>query len=183
MNCSTPGLPCPLPTPGVHPNPCPSSWWYHPTILSSVIPFSSAPQSFPSSESFQISQLFASSGQSIGISSSASLLPMNTQVWSLYDGLVGSPCSPRAFQESSPTPQFKSINSSVLTFFTVQLSHPYMTAGKTIALTRQTFVGKILSLLFIFFIFYFFEDAAGFICSSLLLLLSRFSRVRLCATP
>ena len=74
--------PCPSPTPGVHPNPCPSSWWYHPTVLSSVVPFSSAPQSFPSSGSFQISQLFASSGQSIRISASTSVLPMNTQDWS-----------------------------------------------------------------------------------------------------
>ena len=64
----------------------------------------------------------------------------------IYDGLVGSPCSPRDSQESSPTPQFKTINSSV--FFIVQLSHPYMATGKTIALTRQTFVGKVMSLLF-----------------------------------
>ena len=63
------------------------------------------------------------------------------------DLLVGSPCSPRDSQESSPTPQFKSINSLVLSFFIVQLSHPYMTTGKTIALTRQTFVGKVMSLL------------------------------------
>ena len=66
----------------------------------------------------------------------------------LYDGLVGSPCSPRDFQESSPTPQFKSISSSVLSFFIVQLSHPYMTTGKTIALTRWTFVDKVMSVLF-----------------------------------
>ena len=66
----------------------------------------------------------------------------------LEDWLFGSPCSPRESQESSPTPQFKSINSSVLSFFIVQLSHPYMTTEKTIALTRQTFVGKVISLLF-----------------------------------
>ena len=65
-----------------------------------------------------------------------------------YNGLVGSPCSPRDSQESSPTSQFKSINSLVLSFFIVQLSHPYMTTGKTIALTRWTFVGKVMSLLF-----------------------------------
>ena len=65
----------------------------------------------------------------------------------LQNGLVGPPCSPRDSQESSPTPQFKSINSSVLSFFTVQLSHPYMTTGKTIALTRWTLVGKVMSLL------------------------------------
>ena len=62
--------------------------------------------------------------------------------------MFGSPCSPRDSQESSPTPEFKSINSLVLTFFIVQLSHPYMTTGKTIALTRQIFSGKIMSLLF-----------------------------------
>ena len=66
----------------------------------------------------------------------------------LQNGLVGSPCSSRDSQESSPTPQFKSINSSVLSFYIVQLSHPYMTTGKTIALTSQTFVGKVMSLLF-----------------------------------
>ena len=74
--------PCPLPTPGVHTNPCPSSRWCHPTISSSVIPFSSRFQSFPASGSFQMSQLFASGGQSIGVSASTSVLPMNTQDWS-----------------------------------------------------------------------------------------------------
>ena len=71
--------PCPSPTPGVHPNPCPSSWRCHPTISSSVVPFSSCPQSFPASGSFQMSQLFVSGGQSIGVSASTSVLPMNTQ--------------------------------------------------------------------------------------------------------
>ena len=65
----------------------------------------------------------------------------------LYDGLVGSSCSPRDSQESSPTPQFKSINSLALSFI-VQLSHPYMTSGKTIALTRRTFVSKVITLIF-----------------------------------
>ena len=74
--------PCPSPTPGVYPNPCPLSRWCHPTISSSVIPFSSCLQSFPASGSFQMSQLFASCGQSIGVSASASVLPMNTQGWS-----------------------------------------------------------------------------------------------------
>ena len=74
--------PCPSPTPGVHPNPCPSSWWCHPNISSSVIPFFSCPQSFPASGSFPMSQLFALGGQSIGFSASTSVLPMNTQVWS-----------------------------------------------------------------------------------------------------
>ena len=74
--------PCPSPTPGVHPNTCPLSWWCHPTISSSVIPFSSCPQSFPASWSFQMSQLFASGSQNIGVSASTSVLPMNTQDWS-----------------------------------------------------------------------------------------------------
>ena len=73
--------PCPSPTPGVHPNPCPLSRWSHPTISSSVIPFSSCSQSFPASGSFQMSQLFASGGQSISISAWASVLPMNIQDW------------------------------------------------------------------------------------------------------
>ena len=99
---------CPSPTPGVHPNPCPLSLWCHPTISSSVVPFSSCPQSFPASGSFQMIQPFASGGQSIGVSASIPVLPMNTQDWS--------PCSPRDSQESSPRPQFKSISSSVLSF-------------------------------------------------------------------
>ena len=74
--------PCPSPTPGVHPNPCPSSRWCHPTISPSVVPFSSCPQSFPASESFPMSQLFASGSRSIGVSASTSVLPMNTQDWS-----------------------------------------------------------------------------------------------------
>ena len=74
--------PCPTPTPGVHPNPCPSSRWYHPTISSSVVPFSSCPQSFPASGYFPMSQFFSSGGQSIGVSASTSVLPMNTQDWS-----------------------------------------------------------------------------------------------------
>ena len=74
--------PCPSPTPRVHPNPCPLSRWCHPTISSSVVPFSSCPQSFSASGSFQMSQLFASGGHSIRVSASASVLPMNTQDWS-----------------------------------------------------------------------------------------------------
>ena len=73
---------CPSPTPRVHPNSCPLSQWCHPTISSSVVPFSSCLQSFPASGSFQMSQLFASSGQSTGVSASTSVLPMNTQDWS-----------------------------------------------------------------------------------------------------
>ena len=74
--------PCPSPTPGMHTNPCPLSRWCHPTLSSSVVPFSSCPQSFPASGSFPMSQLFASGGQSIGVSASTSVLPMNTQDWS-----------------------------------------------------------------------------------------------------
>ena len=74
--------PCPSPTPGVHLNPCPLCRWCHPAISSSVIPFSSCPQFFPASGSFQMSQLFAWGGQSIGVSASTSVLPVNTQDWS-----------------------------------------------------------------------------------------------------
>ena len=73
--------PCPSPTPRVHPNSCPSSWWCHPAISSSVVPFSSCPQSLPASESFPMSQLFAWRGQSTGVSALASVVPMNTQGW------------------------------------------------------------------------------------------------------
>ena len=74
--------PCPSPTPRVHPNPCPSSRWRHPTILSSVVPFFFCPQSFPTSGSFPMSQFFAWGGQSIGVSAPTSVLLMNTQDWS-----------------------------------------------------------------------------------------------------
>ena len=107
---------CPSPTPGDHPNPCPSSQWCHPAISSSVVPFSSCPQSFPASGSFPMSQLFASGGQSIGVSALALVLPMNTQDWSPLGWTGWSPWSPRDSQGSSPTPQFKSINSSALSF-------------------------------------------------------------------
>ena len=75
-------LPCPSPTPGVYSNSCPSSWWCHPAISSSVIPFSSCPQSLPASGSFPMSQLFAGGGQSIGVSALPSVLPKSTQDWS-----------------------------------------------------------------------------------------------------
>ena len=79
MNHRTPRPPCPSQTHGVYPNSCTLSWWCHPTILSSVISFSSCPQSFPASGSFQLSQFFTSGGQSIGVSASTSVLPMNIQ--------------------------------------------------------------------------------------------------------
>ena len=109
MNHSTPGLPIHLLTPGVHPNPCPLSQWCHPTISSSVVPFSSHLHSFPASGSFQMSQFFPSGGQSIGVSASASVLSMNIQDWfplgwtclisllskKTLKRLVWSPCCPR----------------------------------------------------------------------------------------
>ena len=82
MNCSNARPPCPSPAPGVYSNSCPSSPRCHPTISSSVVPVSSCPQSFPASGSFPMSQLFASGGQSTGVSASASVLPANTQDWS-----------------------------------------------------------------------------------------------------
>ena len=106
--------PCPSPTPGVHPNPCPLSWWCHPTISSSIVPFSSCPQSFPASGSFQMSQLFTSGGQSIGVSASTSVLPMNTQDWSPLGWTGWISLQSKGLSESFPAPQFKSINSSVL---------------------------------------------------------------------
>ena len=109
-------LPCPSPTPGVYSNSCPSSWWCHPTISPSVVPFTSRLQSSPASGSFPMSQFFASGGQSIGVSASASVLPMNIQDYFPL-GLTGwISLQSRDSQESSPTPQFKSINSLTLSF-------------------------------------------------------------------
>ena len=107
--------PCPSLTSGVHPNPCPLSQWCHPTISSSVVPFSSCPQSVPASGSFQMSQLFASGGQSIGVLASTSVFPMNTQDWSPL-GLTGcislqSKGLSRVFSNTT-----KSINSLALSF-------------------------------------------------------------------
>ena len=106
--------PCPSPTPGVYSNSCPLSWWCHPTISSSVIPFCSCLQSFPESGSFQMSQLFASGGQNVQLQHQSFQCTPRTDF--SKDGRVGSPCSPRDSQEYSLTPQFKSINSSVLRF-------------------------------------------------------------------
>ena len=101
-------------TNSTYPNSCPSSQWCHPTTSSFAIPFSSCLKSVPASGSFPRSQ-FIPSGQSIGVSASASFVPISIQDWYPL-GLTGSPCSPRDSQESAPTPQFKSINSSVLSF-------------------------------------------------------------------
>jgi len=117
-------LPCPSPTPRACSNLSLSSWWCHPIILSSVIPFSTCLQSFPDSGSFPMSQFYASGGQSIGVSASSSVLPI--------------------FEHHSSKASILRCSA----FFMVQLSHPYMTTGKTIALTRWTFVSKVMSLLF-----------------------------------
>ena len=109
-------LPCPSPTPGACSNSCLSSWWCHLTISTSVFPFSSCFQSFPASGSFPKSQFFASGGQTIRVSTSASVLPMNIQDLFPLELTDWSPCSPKDSQESSPTPQFRSINSLVLSF-------------------------------------------------------------------
>ena len=137
-------LSCPSPTLGAYSNSCPSSQWCHPTISSSVVPFSSHLQSFPATGSFLVNQFFTSGGQSIGVSASSQysgLISFTIDWFHLLavQGTLKSLC------------QHQSWKASILqhsAFFKVQLSHPYMTTGKTIALTRQTFVGNIISLLF-----------------------------------
>ena len=109
-------LPCPSPTPRACSNFCPSSQWCHPTISYSVIPFSSHLQSFPASGAFQVSQLFESGGQSIVVSASASVLPMNIQDWFPLGWTGWNSLQFKGLSRSSPTPQFKSINSSALSF-------------------------------------------------------------------
>ena len=131
-----------------HPNSCPSSWWCNPAISSSVVPFSSWPEFLPASESLPMSQLFSWGGQSIGVSALASVLPKNTQGWSPLEWTGWISLQSKGL---SSLLQHHSSKASILrlsAFFTVQLSHPYMTTGKTIALTRWTFVGKVMSLLF-----------------------------------
>ena len=108
--------PCPSPTSRVYSNSCPSSWWCHPTISFSVVPFSSCPQSFPASESFQMSQLFASGSQIIGVSASTSVLPLNTQDWSPFRLTGWISLLSKGLSRVFSTPQFKSINSSALSF-------------------------------------------------------------------
>ena len=120
--------PCPSPTLGVYPNSCPSSRWCYQTISSSVVPFSSCLQSFPASGSFQMSQFFVSGGQSFGVSASTSDLPMNTQDWSPLGWTGWISLQSKDCQESSPTPQFKSINSSAFSFLyspTLTSTHDY----------------------------------------------------------
>ena len=139
---------CSSPTAGVYPNSCPLSRWCHPTISSSILPFSSCLQSFPPSGSFPVSQFFTSDGQSIGVSASASVLPVNIQDWFSLGWTGWISLLPGTLKSLL---QHHSSKASILrhsAFFIVQLSHPYMTTGKTIALTRRTFVGKVMSLLF-----------------------------------
>ena len=140
-------LPCPSPNPGAYSNSCPSSRWCHPTISSSVIPFSSHLQSFSAPGSFQMSQFFASGGQSTRVSASVSVLPVNIQdrfPLGLTDLITLQGTLKSLLQHHSS-------KASILqhsAFFIVQLSQPYMTTGKTIALARQTFVCQLMSLLF-----------------------------------
>ena len=148
MDCSPPSFPGSS-TPGACSNSCPLSWWCHPTISSSVIPFSSHLQPFPASESFPMSQFFPSGGQSIGVSASASFLPMNIQGWFPL-GLTGwislqSKGLSRVFSNSTiQKHQFLVFSLLYGPTFTL-----YMTTGKTTALTIWTFVGKVMSLLLI----------------------------------
>ena len=136
-------LPCPSPSlDWVCSDSCPLSQWCHATLSSSVVPFSSHLQSFPASGSFPMSQFFTSGGQSFGASASVSVLPMNFQGWLPLElaGLISL---------LSKGLQHYSLKPSVLwcsAFFIAKLSHPYMTVGKTKALTIRTFVGKIMSL-------------------------------------
>ena len=141
--------PCLSPTPRAYSNSCPSSQWCHPTIPSSVIPFSSHLQSFLASGCFPMSQLFAWGGQNIGVSASASACPVNIQDWFPlgWTGWIFLQSKGLSRIFSNTTVQKHQFFSTQL-FFIVQLSLPYMTTAKTIALTRRTFVGKVISLLF-----------------------------------
>ena len=150
-------LPYPSPSLRVCSNSGPVNRWCHPTISYSVIPFSACFQFFPASVSFPMSQLFASGGQSIGASVSASVFPMNIQGWFPLGFTDLRTCYPGDSQESSSAPQLKSINSSVLsllygpTLTSVLITSYYSRLWpleKTIALTRWTFVGRVISLLF-----------------------------------
>ena len=108
--------PCPSPTPRVHSDSHPSSQWCHPAISSSVVPFSSCPQSLPASESFPMSQLFALGGQSTAVSALESFLPKKSQGWSLLEWSGWISLQSKGLSRVFSTPQFKSIDSSVLSF-------------------------------------------------------------------
>ena len=136
--------PCPSPTsPGVHSDSRPSSPWCHPAISSSVVPFSSCPQSLPATESFPMSQLFAWGGQSTSIIPSKEIPGLSSFRMDWLDILAVQGTLKSLFQQHSSKASI--LRSSA--FFTVPLSHPYLTTGKTIALTRRTLVGKVMSLL------------------------------------
>ena len=139
-------LPCPSRSSGSCSNSCPLSRWCHPTISSSVIPFSCL-QSFPTSGSFSVSRFLASGGQSIGVSASASVLPMNLNIqdWFPLGWTVWISLQSRGLSQVFSSTTIQKINSSALSFL---YGPPLMTTGKTIALTRQTFVEKVMSLLF-----------------------------------
>ena len=144
--------PCPSATPGVYSNSCPLSRWCHPTISSSAVPFSCL-QSFPASGSFQMNQLFASGGQSIGVSASSSVLPMNIQHWFPlgWTGWISLLSKGLLFAVKSLLQHHgsKALILWLLAFFIVQLSHSYMTTVKTIALMDLfTLLSKVRFLLF-----------------------------------
>ena len=134
-------LPCPSLTPTTCSNSHPSGWWCHPIISSSVVPLSSCLQSFPVG-SFPMSQFFASGGQRIGVSASASVPPMNIQDWFPLGLTSLISLQSKGLSRVFSTPQFKSINSSVLSFLYSPTLNPYMTTGETIALTRCTLLAK-----------------------------------------
>ena len=157
--------PCPSPTPGVYPNSCPSSRWCYPIISSSVVPFSSCPQSLPASGFFQ----WVNSSHEVAKLMEFQLQHQSFQ-WTPRDGtpfrmdwldlLAVQGTLKSLLQHHSP-------KASILwrsAFFTVQLSHPYMTTAKTIALTRRTFIGKVMSLLFKMDTFILFEFHSIFKC-------------------
>ena len=141
-------LPCPSRTLRACSNSCPLSWWCHPTISASVVPFSSRLQSFPASGSFQMSQFFASGSQRIGVLALASVLPMNIHEWFPLGLTNLISLQSKGFWRVFFNTSSKASILQWWAFFIVQLSHPYMTTGKTIALTRWTLVGKVMSLLF-----------------------------------
>ena len=141
-------LPCPSPTTRACSNSCLLSQWCHPIISSSFVPFSSCLQSFLASGYFPMTQFFASGGQSIGTSTSASVLPVNFQGWFPLGLTVLIYLLSKGL---SSLLQHHSSKASILqlsAFFMVQLSHAYMITGKSIALIIQTFVGKVMYLLF-----------------------------------
>ena len=141
-------LPCPSPTPGVYPNSCPSSQWCHPTISPSIVPTSSSPQSFTASGSFPMSQVFATYSQSIGVSDSTSVLPMNIQDWFPlgWTGWISLQSKGLSRVFSNNTVQKHQFFGAQLSCSTLTSIHDYW--KKTITLTRWTFVGKAMSLLF-----------------------------------